>query len=89
MHVSFFYIHPVPVACWACVVKIYRFTPRISMSQVSLSIKTLLEKFLMMRTGCIFNFKNHDFTQNPVSAMGNGLILIIFQGLLALQATAN
>ena len=59
------------------------------MSQVCLSRKTLLEKFLMMRTGGVFNFKNYDFTQNPVSAMGIGLILIIFQGLLALKATAN
>lgn len=59
------------------------------MSQVCLSRKTLLEKCLMMRTGGVFNFKNYDFTQNPVSAMGIGLILIIFQGLLALKATAN
>ena len=43
----------------------------------------------MMRTGGPFNFKNYDFTQNPVSAMGIGIILIIFQGLLALKATAN
>ena len=43
----------------------------------------------MMRTGSNFNFKNHDFTQNPVSAMGNALILITFQELLALKATAN
>ena len=39
--------------------------------------------------GGSFNFKNHDFTQNPVSAMEDRLILNIFRGLVALKATAN